>query len=138
MIGVHFDKARAEQVIKAIKTGKPISAPLGGWSQNDMLALAGMLYAAVFSHGPHAQQVAGITPAMMREQHPEKRQAVEETFHTDIHDAVDFIAKLTFKVMDGEFDDDFDPQVKAGILRNPDGGKAVRFVEGYKGQDDSI
>jgi hypothetical protein len=138
MIGVHFNKDRAEQVIEALNTGKAISAPPGGWSQNDMLALAGVLYAGAVSHGPQSHQVAGVTPAMAREPHPEKQEAVEDTFHADLHDAIDFMGMLTFKVMDNDFDADFDPEVKAAVFRKPDGGKAVHPAKGFKGHKDSI
>jgi hypothetical protein len=65
--------------------------------------------------------------------HPERREAVEATFHSDIRDAIEFLSMLTFKVRDNEFDEEFGPEVKAVVYHKPDGTKAVAPAKGFKG-----
>jgi hypothetical protein len=139
MISVHFKKDYAESVIEAIKTGQPIP-PVGaaGWSQTDMLTLAGILYMAVFSHGPHREQLARATSAGFQEPHRETREAVTETFQQDIHDGIDFVSRLTSMVVDREFDADFQPEVKAVLSRDASGRRIAAPVKGFKGEKDLI
>jgi hypothetical protein len=74
MIAVHFSKAFAEKVNDAVNQGKPIPLPeRGQWTQNDMLTLAGLLYAAVYSGGPHKQQIEGVTASDVKKMHSERR-----------------------------------------------------------------
>jgi hypothetical protein len=133
MIAVHFDKQYAELFIDAIQNGKPIP-PMDGvnWTGNNMLTLAGMLYASVFSQGPHTHQLAGITAAQRNKMPEEHREAVESTFNTDIHDAIDFVTMLTFKVMDKQFDDQFHPSVAALVFTKAEGGKGCIPHKGFK------
>ncbi len=127
MIGVHFKKEFATAALGAIQSGKPIPVPADGWSGRNMLALAGILYAGVFSQGPHHHQIAEYKS---QGQHPEHVEAVEETFHQDIHSAIDFLANLTFGVIDNEFDAHFDSEVQAAIW---DGTK-IHPDKGFKGK----
>jgi hypothetical protein len=132
MIAVHFDKAFAEQVLDAVETGKPIPLPKGGqWTGNHMLTLAGILYAAVYSQGPHSHQIAGIDAALL-EMHAEKQEAVGDTLSRDIHDGIEFLSMLTFKVMDDEYDAEFEPEMTAVVHETEDGEKKVRPHEGWK------
>jgi hypothetical protein len=133
MIAVHFSKAFAEKVNDAVNQGKPIPLPEGGqWTQNDMLTLAGLLYAAVYSGGPHKQQIEGVTASDVKKMHSERREAIEDTWFQDIHDGIEFVSMLAFKVFDGEYDDDCEPELKAIIATNAKGQKKVQLVEGFK------
>jgi hypothetical protein len=137
MIAVHFSKQFAQQVLDAIKSGKPIPLPEGRWTGNNMLTLAGILYAAVFSQDPHAYQIAGIDSATLKKMHTEKREAVEESFRRDIHNGIEFLSLLTFRVADGQYDQSFEAEVKA-IIFEEDGKKQVRPGKGFKGHKDPI
>ena len=57
MIAIHFDKAYADQVLEAARTGRPIPVPAGGWTQNSELALAGIMAAAAKTRGPQTGPV---------------------------------------------------------------------------------
>jgi hypothetical protein len=132
VIAVRFNRDYAQAVTQALLDGKPIPLPPdGNWSQNNMLTLAGILYATVFSHGPHSHQLAGITQADRERMHAETREAVEETFKQDIHDGIEFLCALTFKVLDNDYDQDHDEDVWAVVFRQ-DGHKAFRPVKGFK------
>jgi len=132
MIAIHFSKAFAEATLDAIKTGKPIPLPPGGWTGNNMLTLAGVMHAGVFSQGPRAYQVAGLPASVLAKMHGERREAVEANFSQDIHDGIKFISQLASQVMDGEYDTNFQPEVKAVLQRKADGGKTFTPVQGFK------
>jgi hypothetical protein len=139
MISVHFSKDFARQALDAIQNGKPIPLPEGtGWTGRGMLTLAGVLYAAIFSQGPHTHQVAGIDEATRRKWPAEKQEAVEATLRRDIHDGIEFLGMLAFKVADGEYDSDFAPEAAAIIYEKEDGGTAVIPAKGFKAYPDRI
>jgi hypothetical protein len=132
MIGVHFSKAYAETVIDALRTGKPIPPnDPNGWTRNDQLMLAGLLYAGIFSQGPRGAQAKGILAEQLAKAHPEYREATEETFVQEIHDGIEFIGMLAFKVMDGEYDADHHPECEAVIFRK-DGEQTFFPASGFK------
>ncbi len=139
MIVVRFDKRFAEQFLDAINNGKPIEPPFcpvagkPAWTGNSMLALAGLMYAGVFSQGPHSFQLAGKNFATFQQETPtEHAEAVEETFRADIHSGIDFVSMLAFKVFDGEYDSDCEPAVVA-MLAGTGEDKSFTPVQGFKG-----
>jgi hypothetical protein len=136
MIAVHFSKKHAEAVLDAIKNGKPLPAPEGGWTGGAMLSVAGMLYAAVFSQGPQAHPAAGITAAMEKVMHKEKQEAIEKTFHRDIHDGIEFLSQLTFLVIDRKYDEQCSPEVAAIVYETENGDKRAKPAKGFKGHKD--
>jgi hypothetical protein len=136
MIAVHFNKDFASQVLDALNTGKPIPAPAAGWTGNDMLTLAGLLYAGVFSQGPHAYQAAGLAASAMNKLHSERREAVQEDFGRDIHDGIEFLSQLAFKVIDGKYDAQCEPELAAIVYTNGDGKKSLIPAKGFKGHKD--
>src|SRR5262249_27672092 len=111
-------------------------APEGGWTGRAMLATAGVLYAAVYSQGTQGHQLAGITADMVKKMPKERQEAVEETFHRDIHDGIGFVSHITFGVIDGNYDQKFGPEVRALVYENEDGGKTVIPARGFKGHED--
>jgi hypothetical protein len=140
MIAVHFSKDYAQAVLDAIQTGKPIPPPPGpGWTGNAMLTLAGILYAAVFSQGPHQHQLAGISQAQREAMPGERREAVEETFHRDVHDGIEFLSFVTFHLIGGEWEQRYSgPEVKAVVAETADGKKTVKPAKGFKGHKDLL
>lgn len=131
MHAVHFDKAYAQQVLDAIQGGRPIPVPPDNWTGNRMLTLAGILYTAVWSQGPHSQQVLGPAGAKLAQMHPEHREASQEALTQDIKDAIEFVSVLTFKVIDGVYDKHCEPNVKAIVFRD-EGKPSVLPAEGFK------
>jgi hypothetical protein len=111
MIAIQFDKSRAEHFLDALAHGKPITPGDGrGWTQFDMLMLAGACHFAALSHGPMAFHYHGV-PASA-----EHREADWNTFQGDLLGVINFYSQLTTAVKDGKYDADFEPQVR-GILR---------------------
>jgi hypothetical protein len=135
MHAVHFDKAYVQQLLDAIQTGKPMPTREGSWTGNNMLMLAGVLYAAVMTQGPHTRQALGPAAARLAEQiaasHPERQEAVEEAFYADLDDSVRFLAELTLKLIDGAYDTDFAPLVKGLVYRDAEGRHCVHPHEGF-------
>jgi hypothetical protein len=139
VIVVNFDKAFAVAFIDAISTGKPIPVPADGWTGNHMLTLAGMLYASVFSQGPHSLQASSqgdrdrLNKAMakLKSMHPEWQEAVNEELRQDIHDGIEFLSNLLFAVKDGQYDESFEPEVTC-IIMNEEGRKTVIPVKGFR------
>jgi hypothetical protein len=139
VIGIRFNKEFAQKALDAIQNRKPIPLPEeAGWTGRGMLTLAGILYAAVFSQGPHVHQVAGIDEATRRKWPAERQEAVEDTLTRDIHNGIEFLSMLTYKVIDGDYDGSFEPEVAAILYEKDDGGKTVIPAKGFKGYPDCI
>jgi hypothetical protein len=101
VIGVIFEKARAEHFLDGLLHDKPIQPPANGWTFADMLALAGACQFVVFAHGPADHQ----TPIRHASQLPlERKEALDSTLLQKIHAATDFYASLTTLVQDDEYD----------------------------------
>jgi hypothetical protein len=93
-----------------------------------MHALAGMLYAAVFSQGPHTYEAAGLDASAFNALPPEHREATQDTLHQDIHDGIEFVSSLSFNLWFG--DGDIPPIVHVAVYRNEDGEMIARIVGG--------
>jgi hypothetical protein len=111
MIAIAFEKTRAEHFIDCIKNGSDIKCMPKGWTQGDMLTLAGALLAAAYSQGAPLHQ--DQDELMSRPN--EHREMIESQFTADLHGAIEFNSMLTFKVMDNEFDAQFEPSVTVFI-----------------------
>ena len=130
MIGINFDKATAEHFVSCLADGGPI-AHSGPWTADDMLTLAGACFFGVMSQGPFLQKVAQMMGKEVPEQHPEHAEASEEQFLADIHGAVEFLAELTMRVRDGEFDERYTSPVRALL----DGAShSIQPIEGFRQQ----
>jgi hypothetical protein len=137
VIGIDFSKEFATKVLDAIKAGQPIPTPPGrGWTPNDMVTVAGVLYAAIFSHGPHTYQEAGIPTSEFKKTHSEHIKAVDG-LSKDLHCAIEFISNLAFEVMDGTYDANCEPDVKA-IIHTTEQGKTFTPIKGFKGKRDLV
>lgn len=131
MHAVRFNKQYAEAVLDAIQTGKPIPVQPGGWAGNNLLAAAGVIYAALYSQGPHRRQALGL-PASLDDTHPETREAVQDTFRRELHAAIDFAGLLTFDVIDRRYDAKFEADVAAVVSAPEPGVKKLVPVSGFK------
>ena len=125
MIAIEFHKERFEQFIDCVKNGRDIKCKPEGWTQVDMLGLAGALFAAAFSQGAPLNR--DIEKLMSRPS--EHRELIEEVFTADLHAAIGFYSQLTFQVMDHEFDAQYEPSVIALL----DGAaKKINPVRGFR------
>jgi len=132
MIPVHFNKSYAEQIFAALRGGRPIPPPSGGWSQDGQLMVAGILHAGVSSYGPAPHPIAGLRAAQMGAMCPGRQEAVGDTFRRDILDGIEFASVLAGKVLDGGYDAQCGPAVTAAVYRQEDGSQAFVPVEGFK------
>jgi hypothetical protein len=128
VIGIHFDKIRAQEILDAISQGKPIAPGYpGGWKQYDMLALAGALHFACLSQGPTMFHVRGVPEA------EENQEADWDVFQSDLLGAIYFYSQLTMAVKDEQYDAKCDPTAKAVLNCQIDDFKThERAVEGFK------
>jgi hypothetical protein len=128
MFGIQFDKARAEEILDALNTGKPIApGQPGGWVQYDMMTLAGACLYAAMSHGPPMQHIRGVPESK------ERQEADEDTFMSDLIGAVQSYAQLAEAVRDGHYDRDFEPTITAVVSCQIEGFKAeLTPVSGFK------
>jgi hypothetical protein len=65
----------------------------------------------------------------------EHREMIEEQFKADLHRAIEFYSMLTFKVMDLEFDAQFEPSVIALIDGSTTKFKPVRGFREFPDAD---
>jgi hypothetical protein len=138
MIAIHFDKGYAQAALGALQAGQPLPPPEGtGWTGRAMLTLAGVLYAAVHSQGPHAHQLTGMDEAKRRALLA-GHEADEGTFARDIHDGIEFISHLTFQVLGGKYDEQFGPEIEAVVYEKASGKRAVIPAKGFKGHKDIV
>lgn len=131
MIVVHFNKEFAKTVIDALNNGQPITPPGGKWTGNNMLTLAGMLFASVYSQGPHSYQPQGIPEEIIKKMPLERQEAIDETFTKEIHEGIEFLSTMMFHVLDGNYDKEFNKEVKAIVYSDGSSGKILP-AKGFK------
>ncbi len=128
-IPVKFEKSRGEYLNDCLANGRAIEAPKGGWDPFDTLLLAGACHHAAMSHGPPMLSGRDASELM-----PERREAVEETFLSDVQAAIGFYSQLCLLLHHGEYDEAFEPHVRAVV--GMDSGGDVKCtchpVEGFK------
>lgn len=129
MFVINFNKERGQHFVDCLANGKPIKNPEGGWSGNDMAALAGVCFAAVLSQGPGQ----GAQDIDMSELPKEHREFTEEQFFRDIHAGIEFYSQLAMAIRDEEYDSRFEANVKAIVVDTGDEKKLFPF-EGFKTQ----
>ena len=110
-IEISFDKAKAQAYVDCLLNGKPIESREGGWTVDEILALAG------------ACQVAAGSSAGGNAQGPEPQ---------EVEAAIEWCVNVTRFVVEGRYDESFDPIHRAQILIDPDGRKKFRGVSGFK------
>jgi len=129
MIPINFSKARAEHLLDCLaRTPAAIDLPEQGWTADHLLALAGTCFCILTSQGPRLHRAAGID---VSELHDEHREAIEASVTVDLHAAIEWTAQRCFDVVDGTYDQDYEPDVKL-LLHFEGDHSQVRPVEGFK------
>lgn len=111
MYPIVFNKARAEQLVAQIGEGQDISAPVGGWNSDQLLQVAGALFFAAMSHGPPAIDKS------LDNRPSENGDSATRNLSDDLHTAIDFYSDLTMMVCGGTYDDRFEPDLQAVVVR---------------------
>jgi len=130
MFPLNFEKARSQRYVECIAEGKPIGVV---HSVDEMVAMAGACFFGLLSHGPLLRKAAGemqgvaLDPPGTRE-HAEADDAM---VYADTRAAIEFVGHLTMLIRDGEYDEDFEEQVRC-LLSDADGQKQVAPVQGFK------
>jgi hypothetical protein len=113
MYPIRFNKSRAEQLVGQIAAGRDIAAPAGGWSCDAMLQVAGTLIFAAMSHGRPALESEQIA-----EMASDNGDTTTQTLSDDLHMAVDFYSDLTMMVCGDTYDERFQPELLAVVMRD--------------------
>jgi hypothetical protein len=127
-IAIKFDKDRAQHYLDCLAQGKDIKAPAGGWTGNDMLALAGACHFGAMSQGPQSFWLKEI-PADLHAEHAEQK---EEQFFIDLGAAIEFYSQLTMLVQDEEYDNSFRPEAFALVSKTIE-GEVHQYMKPVKG-----
>jgi hypothetical protein len=135
MYPITFRSERAQEILDCLNSGKPIGPGPCGWSIDGALAVAGACFFLAMSHGPITYTSQGIDISQFHSGHQE---AVEETFHDDLHCAVDFYGQLKMAVNEDEFDSQYRPEVQALVAHDPNGENRVFPLRGFKGLPDRV
>ncbi len=104
MVNVSFNRDRALAVIACLERGEPVSPAGERWTRDDLLALAGVCFAAAMSHGPEG--LAGKDPMSIPLEH---REAYLQTLGDDLAWAIRWLAEMARLSMVGGYDALFDP-----------------------------
>ncbi len=125
MYPIVFNKARAEQLVERIGEGQDIPAPAGGWNSDQLLQVAGALFFAAMSHGPP------VIDKAIENRDSGNGDTATRTLSDDLHTAIDFYSDLTMMVCGGTYDERFEPELQAVVVREgPERG--FKIVRGGK------
>jgi len=121
MYPIVFNKDRAEQLVSTIGQGKAIPAPPTGWNSDQLLQVAGALFFAAMSHGPPPKERLEDLPS-------ENGDTSTQSLSEDLHMAIDFYSDLTMMVCGESYDERFEPELTAVVMRvgNDRGFKIVK------------
>jgi hypothetical protein len=124
MYPIVFNKHRAEELVARIGEGKDIAAPAGGWNSDELLQVAGALFFAAMSHGP---------PAIDKERHLSSGNGdvATRSLADDLHMAIDFYSDLTMMVCGGSYDQRFEPELQAVVIREGE-ERGFKILKGGK------
>ena len=114
---VQFDRDKANQLLEALRQGRAITPPSGGWSRDVLLALAGTCFCLAMP-----QQLRGIECTdkdALHVDYDQKQQA-----YGDIHAAIEFCGQLAMHLLSGTYDRYFKPCCQAEVH-----GKGYRLVQ---------
>jgi hypothetical protein len=111
MYPIAFDKARAQELLAIIGEGNDIPAPAGGWSCDQMLQVAGALLFAAMSHGP-------VEKSPLKDQPATNGSTSTQSLSDDLHMAIDFYSDLTMMVCGETYDQRFEPELTAVVMRD--------------------
>ncbi|MBK8913682.1 MAG: hypothetical protein IPM64_03610 [Phycisphaerales bacterium] len=118
-ISIEFDRERARSFVDALNNGTALKAPEGGWSESDLLGLAGACFCLATAQGP---------PGL--DENDEDEEAWTR-FFDEMHAAVEWCADRTLDVVAGEYDQQFEPRHTA-VLSIEDDTLNIHPESGFK------
>ena len=127
---IRFSKAKAQQMIEALNEGKPIEPPsAAGWTGFDMIALAGACFFVCGSQGPQLHSGQDFDTSKLGD---EQREATDQTLLNELHASFDWHAARVREVVDGLYDEKFEPDHKV-VIASPEYGEVkVLYRHGFK------
>ena len=130
---INFNRDKARQLVDCLAKGRPIE---GVVNHDDMLMLAGACLFVARSHGPLPDRLQrqGAGALALQGLPAEFLVSTDEQFLEDSNSAVEFYAQLAQMMMEGEYDEQFEPKVRAFVYTEA-GGKKVLPVGGFRGHD---
>jgi hypothetical protein len=122
MYPITFNKERAEQLVTMIGQGQAIPAPPTGWNSDQLLQVAGAFFFAALSHGPPPMERLQDLPS-------ENGDTTTQSLSDDLHMAIDFYSDLTMMVCGGTYDERFEPELQAVVMRAGD-ERGFKIIKG--------
>jgi hypothetical protein len=126
MYPIVFHKARAQELLTILGEGRDIPAPSGGWNCDQMLQVAGALLFAAMSHGPAStdqNRSANLSNS--------NGDTATQSLADDLHMAIDFYSDLTMMVCGETYDERFEPELTALVMREG-GERGFKVIRGGK------
>lgn len=112
MYPIVFNKTRAQDLLTILGEGKDIPAPASGWNCDQMLQVAGALLFAAMSHGPAIDKNQPTKKSSSNGDTP------TQSLSDDLHMAIDFYSDLTMMVCGETYDNRFEPELTAVVMRD--------------------
>ena len=125
---VEVKKDRLAYYLACLSEGKPLDVPEGGWTGNELLALAGVCFFIRMTHGPE-----GFTPEQHEALPFEHKEAVSDTLYDDLHTAIEWCCDAAEHLHNGSYDELFDP---THVVRLSERDQ-MQPLEGFRSTPDS-
>ena len=124
MLKVTFNKERVEQLIDCFRNGTPIDPGDTRWSALDLLAIAGVCFAA--AHNVFLETSPKQTS-------PELQREMAADLQADLHAVIQFYAGMALEIEDGYYDDGHEPLLEAEISGESAPRMKIVRIGGFKG-----
>ena len=123
MIRVKFDSVDASRYVYNLLGNEEIKPPSGGWTRDQMLALAG---ACTYFCENYSRKLD------VMKNHPEHLEADATKARDDVFAAVEYCGTLAGYIEGGRFDDFREPQIEFDIEPLETAGQRISAVNGFK------
>ena len=132
MLPVHFIKPDAQRFLDALENGASIT-PDGDWDTDKVLTLAGACLHLLMRTGPKQFLAALARGEELPDQHPERQEAMAESFNHDLHAGIQLCADLAVEIDTGGYDERFESEVGFAVEAQGERVQA-RALFGVKGK----
>jgi len=126
MVTLRFSKARVEHFLNSVLKGEELVAAPEGWTDPELLVLAGVCLFLAISARPLAN---GESDGNV---HPEHAEARRNSMMHELFATIDLCARLTMLVAQANYDQQFEPLIEAVVAQDGD-GVDFRVLQGLKG-----
>lgn len=126
---IHFSKSVASRHIEAILNNLPLSHSGEGWSQQELLQVAGATFFMAFACGSSAKPQDPANKTLFS---VDPRDIAPQQFQNEVTAAVNLFADWTQHILDGGYDEKFEASVEGTLDIDEAGSPVVHFLRGAK------